>query len=114
MVATRKNPDNGSRTRRPPARTPEAREAQLVGMAVDLAERQLADGTASTQVITHFLKLAGEREKLEKEKLRQENELLKARITAIGSAAEVQKLYTDALNAMRAYSGQEVEPDYED
>lgn len=115
MVAKRVTPTTGSsKPRRPPATTPEGREQQLVGLAVDLVERQLLEGTASAQVITHYLKIGSGRETLEREKLRNENELLTAKIKSIGSAEEVQALYKNALNAMRAYSGQEVEPEYED
>lgn len=102
-----------SRRRRPPATTPEAREELLIGAAMDLAERQILDGTASSQVITHFLKIGGSRNKLEEEKLRQENELLKAKIQQIGSAEEVKVLYGEALRAMRQYAGQEVDDDFE-
>ena len=87
------------------AMTPESRESQLISMAVDLAEKQLADGTASSQVITHYLKLGTTRETLEKEKLVTENELLKARTESLKSAKNVEELYTVALNAMRTYSG---------
>jgi hypothetical protein len=104
-------------TRRPPATTPEARENQLIAKAVDLAERQLADGTASAQVITHYLKLGSSREKLEQERISRENELLQAKREAMASAARVEELYTGAINAMRAYVGQspmESNDDYED
>ena len=57
---------NSSRERRP-ALTPEARENQLISLAVDLAEKQLQEGTASSQVITHYLKLGSTKEKIEKE-----------------------------------------------
>ena len=87
--------------------TPEARENQLVSLAVDLAEKQLIEGTASSQVITHYLKLGSTKEKLEREKLEQENELLRARTEALQSAQRVEELYTNALNAMRTYSGKE-------
>ena len=110
-MAAQKRPSQSSRIRRPPATTPEARENQLVSLAVDLAERQMADGTASAQVITHYLKLASTREKLEQERLRQENELLKARIKATASQENVEKMYKDALNAMRSYSGQDPLPE---
>lgn len=93
------------RSRRP-ATTPEARENQLIALAVDLAERQLSEGTASSQVITHYLKLGTTKERLEKEKLEKENELLKAKTEAIQSAKRVEELYTNALNAMKSYSGQ--------
>lgn len=65
MVARRVNPENNNVSRRPPASTPEARENQLIALAVDLAEKQLANGTASAQVINHYLKLGSSREKLE-------------------------------------------------
>lgn len=91
--------------RRPPARTPEARENQLIGLSVDLAERQLRDGTASAQVITHFLKLGTTREKLEQEMLRENVELQRAKREAMASAARVEELYGAAIDAMRTYAG---------
>lgn len=94
-----------------PALTPEARENQMIALAVDLAEKQLIEGTASSQVITHYLKLATTREKLEKEKLEKENELLRAKTEAIESAKRVEELYANALKAMRSYRG---EPDKDD
>jgi hypothetical protein len=94
------------RKRRPPATTPEARENQMIALAVDLAEKQLLEGTASSQVISHFLKLGSTREQLEKEKLQRENELLRAKTEATQSAKKTEELYANALNAMRSYSGQ--------
>lgn len=88
-----------------PALTPEAREGQLVALAVDLAEEQLRNGTASSQVITHYLKLGSTRAELEREKLRKENELLKAKTEAIQSARHIEELYADAISAMKRYSG---------
>ena len=92
---------------RRPARTPEGREEQLISLAIDLAEKQLEEGTASAQVITHYLKLASTRERLEKEKLERENELLKAKTESLKSMAKVEELYSEAIAAMRTYSGQE-------
>ena len=88
-----------------PALTPEARENQLISLAVDLAEKQLQEGTASSQVITHFLKLGSTKERLEKEKLEEENKLLKARTEALQSSKRVEELYADAIAAMKRYSG---------
>lgn len=88
-----------------PALSPEARENQLISRAVDLAEQQLIDGTASSQVITHYLKLGTMKSQLENEKLRQENELLKAKTDAMQSMQKTEELYREALNAMRNYSG---------
>ena len=76
-----------------PAITPEARENQLISLAVDLAERQLREGTASSQVITHYLKLGSTREKLERERLEEENKLLRAKYKAIENAEEVKVIY---------------------
>ena len=97
--------------RRPPARTPEARENQLIQAAVDLAEEQLSKGTASAQVITHYLKLGSTKERLEKEKLYNENLLLKAKTEALQSSKRVEELYSNALKAMRSYSGRVEEED---
>lgn len=94
----------GGRKRRP-ATTPEGRENQLISLAIDLAERQLTNGTAASQVITHFLKLASTREKLEQERLQRENLLLSAKVNQIASSQRIEALYETALNAMRQYSG---------
>jgi hypothetical protein len=89
-----------------PALTPEARENQMISLAVDLAEQQLRDGTASSQVITHYLKLGSMREKLERERMEEEIKTLRAKTKALESAEEVKTLYEEALKAMRNYSGQ--------
>ena len=78
----------------------------MISLAVDLAERQLLEGTASSQVITHYLKLGSSREKLERERLEEENNLLQAKVRAIDSTDEIKDLYKDAINAFRIYSGQ--------
>lgn len=100
--------------RRRPARTVEGRENQLIEAAVDLAEKQLFEGTASAQVITHYLKLGSTKERLEKEKLVNENELLRAKTEAIHAAKRIEDLYERALNAMRSYGGNKEEDDVED
>lgn len=99
-----------------PALTPEARENQLIALAVDEAERQLLEHTASSQVITHFLKLATAKERLEQERLKGEIELQKAKIKALDNAEEIKVLYENAIKAMRMYGGQGGydEPDDED
>lgn len=90
---------------RPPARTPEAREKQLMAKAFDLAEKQLDDGTASSQVISHFLKAASSREYLEKEILKEKAKLMNAQTKAVQSAEKIEKLYIDAMKAMSTYAG---------
>ena len=86
--------------------TPEARENQLISLAVDLVEQRLIDGTASSQETTHFLKLGSMKNRLEMEKLEEENKLLKAKTESIQSQKRVEELYLEALNAMRNYAGQ--------
>lgn len=94
---------------RAPALTPEARENEMITYAIDLAEKQLREGTASSAVITHYLKLGSSKEKLEREKLQKENELLRAKTEALQSQKRVEELYADALKAMKLYSGEEVD-----
>ena len=86
-----------------PAATPEAREQQLINKAVTLAEKQLEDGTASAAVITHFLKLATEKEKLERQKLEKENKLLEVKASSITQAQDTESLAKQALEAMTSY-----------
>lgn len=88
-----------------PALSPESREQQLIAKAVNLAEKQIDEGTASSQVITHFLKLGTEKAKLEVAKLEHENELLKAKTESLQSAKRMEELYEQAINAMRGYGG---------
>lgn len=90
-----------------PAETVEGRENQLISLAADLAERQLIEGTASAQVITHLLKLGSTRNKLEQLKIEHENLLLSAKVEQIASSKRIESLYKDALNAMREYAGKE-------
>lgn len=97
---------SGSSRKMRPALSPEARENQMISLAVDLAERQLQEGTASSQVITHYLKLGSTKEKLEKEKLKLETELVKAKTESIQSQQHADEVYAAALDAFRQYSGQ--------
>lgn len=98
------------------ARSPEARENQLISMAYDLVERRLRDGSATSQETTHFLKAGSLRNRMELDKLQQENKMLRAKTEALQSAKNVEKLYSDALNAMRRYGGGDEDgiDDYED
>lgn len=117
MVSRRRTSPKENGSRRPPATTPESRENQMISLAVELAEKQLEQGTASAQVISHYLKLGSSREKLEQERLFRENELLSVKADAIASAKRVEEMYAAALNAMRSYAGQEpleVTDDYND
>ena|SRR5687768_6886932 len=116
MGERRTSEPQGPQSRRRPATTPEQRENQLIALAVDVAEQQMRAGTASAQVISHFLKLGSSREKLEQERLAKENELLEAKTEAMASQKRIEELYERAISSMRAYAGHapEEEPDYED
>jgi hypothetical protein len=105
--ARRKSDTQTPRPRRPPATTPEARENQLIAAAVDLAEEQIRNGTASSQVITHYLKLGTTREKLEQERLRRENILLEKKSEALETGKHLEALFEEAIQAMRSYRGDE-------
>ena len=106
MAKVKDKSPSGSTRKIRPALTPEARENQLISLAVDLAEKQLQEGTASSQVITHYLKLGSTKERIEREILEKQKELITARTEALQSAKKVEELYENAINAMRNYSGQ--------
>lgn len=93
-----------------PALTPEARENQLISLAVDLVEKRLREGTASSQETTHFLKLASTKAKLEKQILEKQAELITAKTESLHSQKRVEELYSEAMKAFRNYNGQG-EPD---
>ena len=114
MASRRQTGSTNNKRRRPPATTPEDRENQLIAAAVDLAEEQLLEGTASAQVISYYLKLGSSREKLEQERLRSENELLQAKIEQIESGKRIEELYGDAIKAISRYRGEEVYEELED
>ena len=105
-MSRRKSDPEESKSRRAPATTPQDRENQLISAAVDLAEKQIRAGTASAQVITHYLKLGSSREKLEQRKIAMENDLLVTKREIMESQKAVETLYAEALAAMRSYSGQ--------
>lgn len=89
----------------PPAESLEARENQLIALAMDRAEKQIREGTVSSQVLTHFLRLGTEKAALENEKIKNENEMLKAKVETLRSQQRSEELYQAALNAMRSYAG---------
>ena len=109
-MARHRSSDDGRR-RRAPARTPEARETELSAAAYDLAEEQIRSGTASSQVITHFLKAGSMRERLEQERMRHEMELMEVKKEQLEGQKRVEELYVSALEAMRSYSGLGPPPD---
>ena len=98
----------------PPARTSEARQRQLINLALDAAEKQLQNGTASSQLITHFLKMETEKDKLEREKLRQDVELNKAKTEAIKSGKDMEKMMQEAMRVFKAYNGDFQDQDGDD
>lgn len=88
-----------------PGLTPESRENQLISLAIDLAEKQLREGTASSQVISHFLKLGSTNNMIEKKILEGQKDLILAKTESIKSAKTMEDLYKKAIDAMRKYSG---------
>lgn len=94
-----------ARSKLPPAKTVEEDENQMIHLATQLARKQLEEGTASSQVITHYLKQGSTKERIEKEILEQQKELMAAKTESLKSAKRVEELYKDALTAMRTYSG---------
>lgn len=115
-MAKRKTSNTNPTKKIRPGTTPEARENQLISLAVDLAEKQLIEGTASSQVITHYLKLGSTKEKIEREILEKQKELIQAKTENLQSAKRIEELYSEAMKAMKTYSGQASPEDdeYED
>ena len=105
------NSSNPQRKMRP-ALTPEARENQMISLAMDLAEQQLRDGTASSQLITEFVKRGSTKARLEKEILAEQKELMAAKTENLRSAQRIEELYADAIKAMRNYAGHGESDDY--
>jgi len=90
-----------------PATSEKGREDQMISLAMDLAQKQLIEGTASAQVITHWLKLGSTREQMEQNRIGRENELLTAKVEMLASQQRVEELYDKALKAMRSYTGED-------
>lgn len=101
----RKKPENVSSVKVRPALSPEAEEKQMIALATNAARKQLVEGTASSQIICHYLKLATTREQLETEKLEEDIKLTKAKTAAYESAKHMEELYANAIDAMRSYGG---------
>ena len=90
-----------------PARTPEVKEKQMINLAVDLAEKQLRDGTASSAVITHYLKLASSREQIEREMMINQSKLVAAKADQIAFGKETEVTNQSVLEALKGYRSSE-------
>jgi len=100
--------------RRSPAKTPEEREGILIAKSLNLIEKQIDDGTASSQILSVYAKLGSSRERLEQERLKNENDVLRKKLETMEAAIDVKNLMEDALNAFKGYSGKAVEEDYDE
>ena len=111
-MASRQNSSGLSeKPKRPPAKTPESREKQMIALAFDVAEERLRNGTASAAEITHFLKLGTIREEMEREQLEHKNLLIRAQIESYETNKTIEELYRKALSAMKEYSGRAEDED---
>lgn len=93
------------------AETPEARENEMIALAMDCAEKQLREGKASSQVICHFLKIGTAKYQYELEKLQSDNQLAQAKTEQIEAEKKNSELYAKAIEAMGLYSGRMVNTD---
>lgn len=92
-----------------PALTVEGRESQIAALAYDLVEQRILNGTATSQETTYFLKLGSSKERLEREMLKKQNELLQAKTESLKSAARIEALYLDAMKSFREYNGEDID-----
>jgi transcription initiation factor IIF auxiliary subunit len=106
MKKTKATTSSESSRKMRPALSPEAEENQMISLAMDLAKQQLQDGTASSQLITEFVKRGSTKARIEQEILEKQKELIEAKTQSLQSAQRIEELYSNALNAMRNYSGQ--------
>jgi hypothetical protein len=113
-MARRKNEDEQPRRRRPPARTPRARENQLISLAYDRVEDRMRTGEASAQEYSHFLKAGSTREYLEQERIAMQSQLDRAKIEQMAALERRESLFKDAIRAMKSYQGEEPLPEDDD
>jgi len=113
-MAKYSRPEKEQGRKSPPATTPEGRENQMISLAMDLAEKRMRAGTASAQEVTHFLKLGSLNNKVERDILEKQKELITAKTESIRAAKRVDELYADAIAAMRTYAGDPDRGDDED
>lgn len=102
-----------SRTKRPPAITLEDREGELINLALEAAEDRIRSGKASDSLLIQFIRHSSTKAQLEKEKLEADVELAKAKAEAIRQEERIEELYMSAIDAMKRYSGQSEEDDYD-
>lgn len=86
-------------------KSPEAVENNIISLAMDLAEKRIKDGTASSQIVTHFVRRGSRKEKLEEELISQKKDLMAKKMELMESQQKVEALFKDALDAMKVYSG---------
>lgn len=112
-MARRNDDEHSAPRRRSPAKTPEERESILISKSLNLIERQIDDGSVSSTVLSIYAKAGTERDRLEKERLRNENAVLRKKVETMEAAVDVKNLMSDALAAFKGYSGQRVD-DFDD
>ena len=105
--------ENSTKVKRKPATTPEENENECISLAYDLVKKRLRNGTANSQETTHFLKAGSRKYQLEIEELKRKNDLLVAKVESLESQRRIEDLYANALTAMRTYSGQGNDDEYE-
>lgn len=114
-MARRSHDDEHSAPRRrSPARSPEERESILISKSLNLIEKQIDDGSASSQVLSLYAKLGSSRERLEQERLLNENNVLRKKLETMEAAIDVKNLMEDALNAFKGYSGKDDMENFDD
>lgn len=113
-MASREHDEHRAPRRRTPARTPEEHESILVSKSLKLIERQIDDGSASSQILALYAKLGSSREALEQERLRNENSVLKKKVETMEAAIDIKHLMEEAMQAFKGYSGDEVADEYDE
>lgn len=102
------------RPRKSAARTPEAREQEMIALAMDLAEQKLRDGSAPAPLVMLFAKAGLDRERLEREGLEINNRLGHTKASQIEQMTQSNEKLDRVFKALRTYQGMPDEDEGED
>lgn len=84
----------------------ESRLNKITDLVLSQVEKQLKDGTVSSQIATFFLNHDLEKKTLELERLRLENDHLRAKIKSEESKQNLEDQINEVMEALKSYTVQ--------
>jgi len=88
---------------RPKFKNQEAREKYLIGLAYDLVEERLLNGTATSQETVHFLRMGSAKEQRDAKLEEMQIELMKAKKEALDSQKNIERMLEEGFAAYTSY-----------